>query len=70
MDRADGGHPASGRGAEIQLQVLNLAAAASATAIWKRALQEYQQPALDPGVLEEMDAYVARRRTEIGAGDP
>jgi trimethylamine---corrinoid protein Co-methyltransferase len=41
-----------------------------ATVIWKRALQEYVQPALDPAVLEELDAYVTRRRTEIGAGDP
>ena len=41
-----------------------------ATVIWKRALQEYAQPALDPAVLEELDAYVTRRRTEIGAGDP
>jgi trimethylamine--corrinoid protein Co-methyltransferase len=41
-----------------------------ATVIWKRALQEYVQPALDPSVLEELDAYVARRRAEIGTGDP
>ena len=41
-----------------------------ATVVWKRALQEYQQPALDPAILEQLDAYVARRRIGIGAGDP
>lgn len=33
-----------------------------ATDIWKRALGEYEQPALDPAVLEALDAYIARRR--------
>lgn len=41
-----------------------------ATDIWQKALEEYQEPALDPAVREELDAYVARRREEIGAGDP
>jgi len=41
-----------------------------ATAVWKRALAEYEEPPLDPAVREELDAYVERRREEIGAGDP
>ena len=41
-----------------------------ATAIWQRALQEYEQPPLDPAIREALDAYVARRRAEIGAGEP
>jgi trimethylamine---corrinoid protein Co-methyltransferase len=45
-------------------------ATARATAIWKRALAEYQQPPLDTGVGEALDAYVERRRAEIGDRDP
>ena len=41
-----------------------------ATTLWQRALREYQEPALDPAIREELDAYVARRREEIGAGEP
>jgi trimethylamine--corrinoid protein Co-methyltransferase len=45
-------------------------ATARATEIWKRALAEYQEPSLDAAVREELDAYVAVRREEIGAGEP
>ena len=41
-----------------------------ATALWQQALREYEQPAMDPAIAEELQAYVARRREEIGAGDP
>jgi trimethylamine--corrinoid protein Co-methyltransferase len=41
-----------------------------ATDIWKQALNEYQEPALDPAVRESLDAYVAQRRGEIGSGEP
>ena len=41
-----------------------------ATTLWQRALREYQEPALDPAIREELDAYVARRREDIGAGEP
>ena len=41
-----------------------------ATALWRRALEEYQQPEFDPARLEALDAYIARRREEIGDGEP
>ncbi|HXR91099.1 MAG TPA: trimethylamine methyltransferase family protein [Steroidobacteraceae bacterium] len=41
-----------------------------ATEIWKRALTEYQEPALDPAIAAALDEYVERRRVEIGSGDP
>jgi trimethylamine--corrinoid protein Co-methyltransferase len=41
-----------------------------ATEIWKQVLKEYEEPALDPAIREALDAYVARRREEIGAGEP
>ena len=45
-------------------------ATARATRIWKKALDEYVQPPMDPGVREALDAYVAKRREEIGTGEP
>jgi trimethylamine--corrinoid protein Co-methyltransferase len=36
-----------------------------ATAIWKDLLGSYQQPALDPGVKDALEAYVRRRKEEI-----
>jgi trimethylamine--corrinoid protein Co-methyltransferase len=41
-----------------------------ATDLWKQALIEYQEPALDPAIREALDAYVAARRIEIGGADP
>lgn len=41
-----------------------------ATELWQRALEEYEEPAMDPAIREELDAYVARRREEIGADEP
>jgi trimethylamine--corrinoid protein Co-methyltransferase len=41
-----------------------------ATAIWQQALKEYEEPAMDPGTREALDAYVVQRRAEIGQGDP
>ena len=41
-----------------------------ATALWQKALAEYEEPALDAGIAEELDAYVARRKEQIGSGEP
>jgi trimethylamine--corrinoid protein Co-methyltransferase len=41
-----------------------------ATALWQKALKEYEEPALDPAVREELEAYAARRREAIGDGEP
>ena len=41
-----------------------------ATEIWQAALQEYEPPAMDPAIREELDAYVAKRKEEIGSGEP
>jgi trimethylamine--corrinoid protein Co-methyltransferase len=38
-----------------------------ATGIWKKMLEDYTAPALDPAVKEAIDAYVARRTQELGA---
>lgn len=41
-----------------------------ATSLWQQALADYEEPVMDPGVREELDAYVAHRREEIGLGEP
>jgi trimethylamine---corrinoid protein Co-methyltransferase len=41
-----------------------------ATDVWKQALKEYEEPALDPAVREALDAYVAQRRAAIGSAEP
>ena len=41
-----------------------------ATDIWKQALKEYQEPAIDPGIREALDTYVAKRREQIGSEEP
>lgn len=38
-----------------------------ANTIWKQLLRDYEQPAIDPGVLESIDAFIARRKAEGGA---
>jgi trimethylamine---corrinoid protein Co-methyltransferase len=40
--------------------------AARASEIWKKTLAEYEEPAMDPGLREELKAYVDRRRKELG----
>ena len=40
-----------------------------ATDLWKQALNEYEEPAMDCAIREQLDAYVGRRRGEIGSGD-
>ena len=49
------------------LQRGSIDAATRANAIWKQLLRDYEQPALDPGVLEEIDCYISLRKAEGGA---
>ena len=48
----------------------SLDATQRATRVWKKALEDYQQPPMDPAISEELDAYVAKRKEEIGEGEP
>ncbi|MCF6431432.1 trimethylamine methyltransferase family protein [Leisingera sp. MMG026] len=41
-----------------------------ATGIWQQALRDYAEPPMDPAIREELEAYAARRREEIGSGEP
>jgi trimethylamine---corrinoid protein Co-methyltransferase len=41
-------------------------AAERAGEIWRKTLEEYEQPPLDDAVREELSEYVSRRRTELG----
>lgn len=41
-----------------------------ATALWQQALQDYEEPVMDPAIRETLDAYIARRREEIGGNEP
>jgi trimethylamine--corrinoid protein Co-methyltransferase len=38
-----------------------------ANKIWKAILEEFEAPPLDPAIVEELDAFVARRKSEGGA---
>src|SRR5207248_9082761 len=41
-------------------------ATARAGEIWRRTLESYEQPPLDPAIEAELAEYVSRRRTELG----
>ena len=38
-----------------------------ANTIWKQLVKDFEQPALDPGIDEALDALVFRRKAEGGA---
>jgi trimethylamine--corrinoid protein Co-methyltransferase len=46
-----------------------LDATARATKLWKKALEEYVEPTMEPDRREALEAYVARRKEEIGSGE-
>jgi len=41
-------------------------AAERAGIIATQKLEEYEEPAMDPAIREELEAYVVRRRKELG----
>jgi trimethylamine--corrinoid protein Co-methyltransferase len=41
-----------------------------ATMVWQRALEEYEEPAMPEDRREELDAFVAHRKEEIGSNEP
>ena len=41
-----------------------------ATAIWQNILEQFVPPHLDQAIIEELEAYVAKRKEEIGQGEP
>ena len=45
-------------------------ATARATEVWQKALADYRPPPMDPAAREALDAYVAKRKEEIGDGEP
>jgi trimethylamine---corrinoid protein Co-methyltransferase len=40
--------------------------AARANTIWKKTLEEYEEPPMDEGLKAELKSFVDRRRTELG----
>lgn len=38
-----------------------------ANAVWKQALADYQEPAIEPAIRDELNAFVERRKAEGGA---
>jgi len=46
-----------------------LDSAQRANAIWKQAINDYEQPPLDPAILEELEEYVERRKRELIGAD-
>jgi len=47
-----------------------LTATERASVIWQDVLKCFEPPALDPSIREELEAFVARRKEEIGTGEP
>jgi trimethylamine--corrinoid protein Co-methyltransferase len=43
-----------------------LDAAARASEIWRKTLEEYEQPPMDDGLRGQLEEYVVRRRAELG----
>lgn len=41
-----------------------------ATEVWQQALKEYEEPVMDAAIMDELEAYVAKRKEEIGSNEP
>lgn len=46
----------------------SLTATQRANGIWKKMLKDYEPPPLDPDLLQDLQAYAARREAEIASG--
>ncbi len=46
-------------------QAGSLTATQRANKVWKQLLENYQKPDLDPAILEQLDAYITKRKQEI-----
>ena len=55
---------------EIWKESGELSATERATGIWKAALDDYSEPAMEAGVREALDDYVAKRKEAIGSDEP
>jgi trimethylamine--corrinoid protein Co-methyltransferase len=40
------------------------------TEVWQKALREYQEPELDQSIKEELEAFVVKRKEELGRDEP
>ena len=47
-----------------------LSATERATVIWQDILKQYQAPEMDASITEELGAYMAKRKEDIGTGGP
>ena len=45
-------------------------ATARATELWPKILEEFQPPPSDPAVIEELEAYMAHRKEQLGGEEP
>ena len=41
-----------------------------ATELWPKILDDFEPPPIDPAVREALEAYMARRKEELGGGEP
>ena len=41
-----------------------------ATEVWQKVLEDFEPPAIDPAVNEALEAFVAKRREELGGDEP
>ena len=41
-----------------------------ATEIWQQILQEFEPPSIDPGIQEELEAFVIKRKEQLGRDEP
>jgi trimethylamine--corrinoid protein Co-methyltransferase len=55
---------------EAWVEAGGLDATQRATKLWKKALEEYAEPTLEASRREALEAYVAKRKEEIGDGEP